>query len=71
MTVETIAYRCQENEVLDAIVFKHYGTYDMLQAVLDANPNLADQGPLIEAGYIVVLPAIEGPTRESSVVLWD
>ncbi len=71
MSTEVVKYRCQQNEVIDGIVYKHYGSYDMLLAVLDANPNLADQGPLIDSGTMVTLPAIESPVAETSIVLWD
>ena len=49
-------YRTRDGDVLDWICWKHYGaTEDVVEAVLDANPHLADRGPVYAAGVIVTL----------------
>ncbi|ALG96368.1 phage tail protein [Campylobacter coli] len=49
-------YIAKNNERLDSIVYKHYGTLLYFNQVLLANPKLE---PLLKTGDKVVLPSIE------------
>jgi len=65
-------YRCKDDDMLDAICFKYYGSQvGTSEAVLEANPGLAEYGPLLPAGLVIVLPNIEAPQTEQPVRLWD
>lgn len=69
---ESIRYRTQDGEVLDAICRKFYGNErDVTEQVLVANPDLADVGPVLPAGIVITLPRIEKsqPVKET-VRLW-
>ncbi len=64
-------YTTREADVLDEICRRHYGSSEGLATVLEANPGLADRGPLLPAGLTVVLPA--GPATRTTPLtrLWD
>ncbi len=65
-----MTYRAKDGDVLDAICWKHYGPRPgTVETVLDANPGLADRGPLLAAGVVVHLPEPLRPVR--TVRLWD
>ena len=59
-----------QGEVLDAIVWRHYGRSDVIVAVLDANPGLADLGPVLPTRTLVVLPIVPTPTVAPVIRLW-
>lgn len=67
------ALRAQQGDTLDALCWRHYGrTAGVVEQVLDANPGLADLGPVIPHGTQVLLP--EQPVRAEQrqmVNLWD
>ncbi|MCF6782575.1 tail protein X [Stutzerimonas stutzeri] len=67
------ALRAQQGDTLDALCWRHYGrTAGVVEQVLDANPGLADLGPVIPHGTLVQLP--EQPVRaeqRQAVNLWD
>ena len=70
------AYTTTDGDVLDAIVLAHYGDRadalgDVLAAVLDANPGLADQGAVLPAGVAIKLPELPTPASIPTVRLWD
>ncbi len=68
-----MTYRAKDRDVLDAICWKHYGPRPgAVEAVLDANPGLADRGPVLAAGVLVHLPELPEPLRPVRTVrLWD
>ena len=67
-----IKYRTSENDMLDWIAWKHYGTQDgIVEAILEANPGLADKGDKLPAGLIIILPEIQLPKTDTIVRLWD
>lgn len=39
-----------DGDVLDELVWQHYGRSDVLSAVLEANPHLAQWPPVLSAG---------------------
>ena len=67
-TIRTIG-----GDMLDVICLHHYGhAHRYVEAVLNANPGLADQGPVLPAGIIIVLPDLtELSHQEAAVRLWD
>lgn len=65
--------RATQNETLDAICWRHYGrTNGVVEQVLEANPRLADAGPIIPMGTLITLPPAP-PAREDRQIiqLWD
>lgn len=44
-------------DVLDHLCWRHYGReWDTTEAVLTANPGLAERGPTLPAGIVITLP---------------
>ena len=65
-----IAYIAKEGDLLDWIVWKHYGTTSVLEQVLQANPNLINE--ILNAGTIVLLPYIEEIKKtDTEIRLWS
>ena len=65
-----IAYIAKEGDLLDWIVWKHYGTTSVLEQVLQANPNLTNE--ILSAGTIVLLPYIEDIKKTNTEIrLWS
>ncbi|USH01051.1 tail protein X [Grimontia kaedaensis] len=61
-----------QGDVLDELVWRHYGHQPgAVERVLEANPGLADMGPVLPAGKVLVLPAPPEPVRPRTVSLWD
>lgn len=62
-------YEAKYQEMLDDIVFRHYGDHAPLQIVLNANPGLAKLGPIVPEGYGLILPpVVEEPKKY--ITLW-
>lgn len=63
----------RQGDTLDALCWRHYGrTAGVVEAVLDANPGLADLGPVLPHGQPVELPDQAPPVITQTVVqLWD
>ncbi|KFC12938.1 hypothetical protein GTGU_00187 [Trabulsiella guamensis ATCC 49490] len=61
--------------MLDLICVKHYGSNglnEVISAVLEANPGLADAGPVYDSGRVIFLPDIVlTPAPDDEVTLWD
>ena len=52
-------YVTQAGDVLDHLCWRHYGhEWETTEAVLVANPGLAEHGPILPAGIRVTLPYI-------------
>lgn len=67
-----LVYVTREGDTADWIAWRHYGRVDSVDAILEANPGLADYGPVLPAGVEVVLPEVEQPsTTVRGVRLWD
>jgi phage tail protein X len=66
-------YRTQDSDMLDDICFRQYGRQSgAVEAVLEANPGLAEQGPVYSSGLLITLPVITpAPAVASPVRLWD
>lgn len=65
--------RTQQNDTVDALCWRHYGrTSGVVEAVLDANPGLADKGAVLPSGLLVTLPELQAAAPERQMVnLWD
>lgn len=63
--------RTVDGDLLDAICYAHYGHLNgCLEAVLDANPGLADEPQPFRAGVVIRLPTLTSQTSEA-VRLWN
>lgn len=63
-TVTTI-----QGDTLDTVAFRHYGTNDMIEAVIEANRDLA-RGPIFLAeGTTVKMPDVR--PQKTITRLWD
>ncbi|PKA72411.1 phage tail protein X [Pseudomonas baetica] len=52
-----VSIRAQQNDTVDALCWRHYGrTAGVSEAVLEANPGLADHGPILPQGLLVRMP---------------
>lgn len=65
-------YVTKAGDTADYIAWKFYGYQDQktVEQVLDANPGLADRGPILPAGIRVDLPALVKPVATPGVKLW-
>lgn len=68
-------YRTKDGDTVDGICWRYYGTQagtaTAVALVLEANPGLADHGPVLPAGVSVLLPDLPTPVAEQGVSLWD
>lgn len=69
----TVSIRAQQNDTVDALCWRHYGrTAGVTEAVLDANPGLADHGPTLPQGLLVKMPEAQAAAPQRQMVnLWD
>lgn len=67
-----VFYRSNEGDTVDAICWRHYGRQDngVVETVFEANPGLADLGPVLAAGIRIKLPALPDPAPREGVRLW-
>lgn len=67
-----VFYRSKDGDMVDQIVWRHYGRQSAgaVEAVLAANPGLADKGPVLEAGHRILLPDLPEPAARREVRLW-
>ncbi len=65
--------RTVDGDRLDALCRAHYGAQSgVVEAVLEANPGLADYVPALPAGLLVTLPDLPQPLElERLLRLWD
>lgn len=75
MTPETIPaiWRTSDGDVVDAIARAVYGSErgGATEALLEANPGLADHGPVLAAGLLVRVPAPTPRGVAAPVRLWS
>lgn len=73
MTVNvSTVYRTIENDVLDAIVTRHYGEVrGALGAVLAANPQLRKLPAVLPSGVTLTLPVFTPEPIDGRVRLWS
>lgn len=65
-------YRSKSGDTADSIAWAIYGRQDggLVERLLDANPGLADLGPLLPPGLQVVIPDAPDPVLSEGVRLW-
>ena len=61
----------RDGDVLDELVWRHYGRSDVLTAVLEANPQLAHLPPVLTAGLVIELPELQLPVEAPVIRLWS
>ncbi len=67
-----IVYQTRQGDTVDYIAWKHYGrTQETVESIFRANPELADQGPVLPPGLLVFLPDNPEPDRQRVIRLWD
>lgn len=65
-----IVYRTKDGDVLDAICMEFYANDVVpLPIVYNANPGLADIGPVLPAGIDIILPDLPKTAHKIPVVL--
>lgn len=67
-------YQTRDGDTLDLVCFDHYGKEAVNQsvvAVLEANPGLADYGPVLPAGIAIILPVWSAQSQTTSEALWE
>ena len=65
-----VTYITKEGDVLNWIVWRHYGTISVLEKVMEANPKITDER--LAAGIEIKLPYIEIILKNGSEVrLWN
>jgi phage tail protein X len=67
-------YRTKTGDTVDSIAWAYYGRQSnrVVEQVLEANFGLAEHGPSLPAGLIIVLPDIDDTQQQTEgVKLWD
>ena len=66
-------YRTSDGDTLDYIAWKFYRMLEgrVVEQLLDANPGIADLGPVLPAGVLVNMPDIAPQQQEQGVRLWS
>jgi phage tail protein X len=66
------ALRAQQGDTVDALCWRHYGrTAGVTETVLEANPGLADHGPTLPQGLLVMMPDIQSAAPQRQMLnLW-
>jgi phage tail protein X len=65
-------YRSKAGDTVDVIVWRAYGRQNdgIVERVLQANPGVADLGPVLPDGEQIALPEIDDEQDTASVRLW-
>lgn len=66
-------YVTRDQDMIDAICWRHYGTHDggVVEAVLDANRHIAMLGPKLPSGVAIDLPPRPKASTTALQELWD
>jgi len=65
-----ITYMTKEGDVLDWIVWRHYGTVSVIGKVMKENPSVTDE--ILAPGIMIKLPYIESVQKTSrEIKLWS
>lgn len=64
-------YQSREGDTVDLICWRVYGDVLMAQAVLRANPGLADLDPVLPLGTMIQLPEKSNTRIDQTIKLWD
>jgi len=65
-------HRTKDNETLDMICHRIYGTSSgIVEQVLELNHHLADYGTVLPSGLVIDLPEINAiKTKQTTITLW-
>ena len=68
-----VPVRTIQNDTVDALCWRFYGrTAGVTEAVLEANPGLADHGPILPQGLAIDMPEAQTSAPQRQMVqLWD
>ena len=61
----------RDGDVLDDLIWQHYGRSEVLAAVLEAKPALARVPPVLSAGLVIELPELPIPVEVPVIRLWS
>lgn len=65
-------YITKQFDQLDYICWRYYGrTQQTVEAVLRANPNLAEMLPVLPPGITINLPDLPQPETTETLRIWD
>jgi len=65
-------YVTRQFDEVDHICWRYYGrTQQTVEAVLRANPNLADLMPILPEGMQILLPDLPTPSTSETIRIWD
>lgn len=65
-------YKTQQSDELDDICFRFYGyTNGSVEAVLDANRDLAQLLPILPEGVLITLPDVTPPASTTVLKIWN
>lgn len=66
------SYRSKDGDTVDSIAWSVYGkqTEGLIEGLLEANPGLADLGPILSAGLDIAIPDAPAPAVIKQVRLW-
>lgn len=64
--------RALQGDTIDRICQRYYGyTSGVTESVMQANPELADFGPVLPMGTKVLMPPVEERSTKTTIQLWD
>ncbi len=64
--------RAQQGDTLDRLAWRHLGTTaGVVEATLQANPGLAELGPVLPLGHEIELVTPSTPVATQTVSLWE
>ncbi|MEY0512938.1 tail protein X [Providencia manganoxydans] len=64
--------RTVQGDTVDGLCWRFYGrTTGMTEAVLLANPGLAEKGAIIPAGLLIDMPEVTAQPTQPLIQLWD
>lgn len=70
--VAMTAVTTRDGDMIDAVAWNHYGFHaGTVEAVLEANPRLAQMPPVLDGGLQIILPEIAAPATDTTVKLYD
>lgn len=64
-------YTTKDGDMLDRICYKYYGSESAVIDVMEANPGLAELGPIFDAGVVIILPDRATPEADEGINIWD
>lgn len=64
-------YVTKQFDEVDEICWRYYGrTQQTVEAVLEANPGLADMAPILPQGVAILLPDLPAPETTELLRIW-